>query len=68
MTIQEFGREENPVLLLLPGTMCFWKGNFGGVIDELAEDFRERDAGGFLPAEAFLSTREGGGRGLLRVS
>ena len=40
MTIHEFGRKENPVLLLLPGTMCYWKGNFGGVIDELAEDFR----------------------------
>lgn len=40
MTIHEFGKEENPVLLLLPGTMCFWKGNFGCVIDELAEGFR----------------------------
>ena len=35
---------------------------------ELAEGFREEDSGGFLPAEAYLSTHEGGGRGLLRVS
>ncbi|MBR2782966.1 MAG: alpha/beta hydrolase [Firmicutes bacterium] len=39
MTIHEFGRKEGPVLLLLPGTMCHWKGNFDGVIDKLAEDF-----------------------------
>ena len=39
MTIHEFGKKENPVILLLPGTMCYWKGNFGGVIDELARDF-----------------------------
>jgi len=39
MTIHEYGRKENPVLLLLPGTMCHWKGNFDGVIDQLAEDF-----------------------------
>lgn len=40
MTVHEFGNKDNPVLLLLPGTMCYWKGNFGGVIDSLAEDFR----------------------------
>ena len=39
MTIHEFGKKEKPVLLLLPGTMCHWKGNFDGVIDKLAEDF-----------------------------
>jgi hypothetical protein len=39
MTIHEFGKKENPVILLLPGTMCHWKGNFDGVIDKLAEDF-----------------------------
>ena len=35
---------------------------------ELAEDFSEHGTGGFLPAEAYVSTHEGGGRGLLRVS
>ena len=39
MHIHEFGKKENPVILLLPGTMCYWKGNFGNVIDTLAEDF-----------------------------
>jgi hypothetical protein len=35
---------------------------------ELAEGFRDEISGRFLPAEAYLSTHEGGGRGLLRVS
>lgn len=35
---------------------------------ELAEGFRKEAPGAFLPAEAFLSTHEGGGRGLSRVS
>lgn len=39
MTIHEFGDKENTVILLLPGTMCYWKGNFGAVIDRLAEKF-----------------------------
>ena len=39
MTIHEFGAPSKPVILLLPGTMCYWKGNFGGVIDELSKDF-----------------------------
>ena len=39
MNIHEFGDKNNPVILLLPGTMCYWKGNFSGVIDKLAEDF-----------------------------
>ena len=25
--------------MLFPGTMCYWKGNFGGVIDELSKKF-----------------------------
>ena len=40
MIIHEFGPEGAPVLLLLPGTLCYWKANFGHVIDELAKDFR----------------------------
>lgn len=39
MRIHEFGDRKNPVILLLPGTMCYWKGNFGGVIDKLSQDF-----------------------------
>lgn len=39
MTIHEFGDPSKPVILLLPGMMCYWKGNFGGVIDELSKDF-----------------------------
>ena len=39
MTVHEFGDRNNPVLLLLPGTMCYWKGNFGHVIDRLSEKF-----------------------------
>lgn len=35
---------------------------------KFAEGFREEASGKFLPAEAYLSTHEGGGRGLLRVS
>ena len=39
MTIHEFGDKKNPVIMLFPGTMCYWRGNFGGVIDTLAEAF-----------------------------
>lgn len=39
MHVHEFGNRENPVILLLPGTMCYWKGNFGDVMEELAKDF-----------------------------
>lgn len=39
MKIYEFGDKKNPVILLLPGTMCYWKGNFGGVIENLSRDF-----------------------------
>lgn len=39
MKIHEFGDNNNPVILMIPGTMCYWKGNFGGVIDNLSKDF-----------------------------
>lgn len=39
MKVHEFGSKSNPVILLLPGTMCFWKGNFDNVIDNLSQDF-----------------------------
>ena len=39
MTIHEFGDKSKPSILLLPGTMCFWKGNFAKVIPDLSQDF-----------------------------
>ena len=39
MNIYEFGNKENPIIMLFPGTMCYWKGNFCSVIDELSEHF-----------------------------
>lgn len=39
MTIHEFGEKGSPVIMLLPGTMCYWKGNFGNVIEELSKKF-----------------------------
>lgn len=39
MKVHEFGDNKKPVFLLLPGTMCYWKGNFGGVIENLSKDF-----------------------------
>ena len=40
MKIYSFGDESAPVILLLPGTCCHWKGNFGKVIPLLADTFR----------------------------
>ena len=40
MTVYSFGDPSAPVILLLPGTCCHWKSNFGHVIPLLAEDFR----------------------------
>jgi hypothetical protein len=37
--VYEFGKEESPAIMLLPGTCCHWKNNFSQVIDLLAEDF-----------------------------
>ena len=39
MNIYEFGNKENPIIMLFPGTMCYWKGNFGNVIEILSEKF-----------------------------
>lgn len=39
MKVHEFGDKNKPVIMLFPGTMCYWKGNFGGVIDQLSKDF-----------------------------
>lgn len=40
MKIYTFGDPATPTLLLLPGTCCHWKGNFGRVIPLLSPDFR----------------------------
>lgn len=39
MRLYTFGQKENPVLLLLPGTCCHWKINYGEVIPLLEKDF-----------------------------
>lgn len=40
MRFYEFGERNAPVVLLLPGTCCHWKRNFGEVIPLLAQDLR----------------------------
>ena len=40
MKVFEFGQADAPVILLLPGTCCHWKGNFGAVVPLLADTFR----------------------------
>ena len=40
MKVYEFGQADAPVILLLPGTCCHWKGNFGAVVPLLADTFR----------------------------
>lgn len=40
--IYAFGAEDAPVILLLPGTCCRWRSNFGHVIPLLADDCRVR--------------------------
>lgn len=39
MRFYTFGKEDNPVILLLPGTCCHWKMNFGEVIPMLEPYF-----------------------------
>lgn len=39
MRVYEFGDRAKPVLMLLPGTCCNWKGNFGHVLDGLQKHF-----------------------------
>ena len=40
MKIYSFGDAQRPTLMLLPGTCCHWKSNFGAVIPHLERDFR----------------------------
>lgn len=32
MKVYEFGEADKPVIMLFPGTCCYWKSNFGNVI------------------------------------
>ena len=40
MKVYEFGEADKPVIMLFPGTCCYWKTNFGHVIPGLLEHFR----------------------------
>ena len=40
MKVYEFGDKNAPAIFLLPGTCCYWKGNFGAVIPLLEEKMR----------------------------
>ncbi|MCM1182195.1 MAG: alpha/beta hydrolase [Roseburia sp.] len=40
MKFYEFGEKTHPVIVLLPGTCCQWRANFGEVIPLLEQDFR----------------------------
>ena len=40
MKAYAFGAPDAPAVLLLPGTCCHWKGNFGHVIPLLADEYR----------------------------
>jgi len=40
MKVYSVGEENAPGILLLPGTCCHWKSNFGQVIPLLADTFR----------------------------
>ena len=39
MKFYQFGELSKPIIILLPGTCCHWKANFGEVIPLLEEDF-----------------------------
>lgn len=39
MKIHEFGEKDRPLLLLLPGTCCYWKANFEYVVERLTDTF-----------------------------
>ncbi|HML47468.1 MAG TPA: alpha/beta hydrolase [Clostridia bacterium] len=39
MKVYEFGDPDKPILLLLPGTCCHWKANFGDVVPLLQKRF-----------------------------
>lgn len=40
MKVYSFGESKNPTVMLLPGTCCHWKSNFGHIIPLLENDYR----------------------------
>ncbi len=40
MKVYEFGDKNSPAIFLLPGTCCYWNGNFGAVIPLMEETLR----------------------------
>lgn len=39
MKVYTFGDNTKPVMMLFPGTCCYWKNNFGHVIEGLKKYF-----------------------------
>lgn len=39
MKVYEFGDSDKPVIMLFPGTCCYWKSNFGHVLENLRKYF-----------------------------
>ena len=39
MKVYEFGDKNKPGIMLFPGTCCYWKSNFGHVLENLQEHF-----------------------------
>ena len=39
MKVYEFGDKSKPAIMLFPGTCCYWKTNFGHVLEPLQEHF-----------------------------
>ena len=39
MRVYEFGDKSKPAIMLFPGTCCYWKTNFGHVLEPLQEHF-----------------------------
>ena len=39
MKVYEFGSADKPSIMLFPGTCCYWKTNFGHVLDNLQKHF-----------------------------
>lgn len=39
MKVYEFGDANKPVIMLFPGTCCYWKSNFGHILDKLQKYF-----------------------------
>ena len=39
MKVYEFGDANKPVIMLFPGTCCYWKSNFGHVLEKLQKHF-----------------------------